>query len=288
MYDVLVGVDGSDGSRVALRWAAGLAARLNLPLRAVWAWQYPADATLSFGEMDLPSPERADELIEHQMQHLLADVLGEAAAAVTTTVGRGPAAGALLRAADDRPPEMIVVGTRGLGGFRGLLLGSVSRQLCEHAPYPVTVVPHATPTSPARFETIVAGIDGSDDGARALTYASRLAVTCGADLVVAHATGPGEVVHPRGVELHVDLDVRRDLVEEWCQPLRDADTPYRVAVIEGDARTALLDVTDRRGADLLVVGSRGHGTVARLVLGSVASGLVHHTHVPVTVVPRPR
>jgi nucleotide-binding universal stress UspA family protein len=287
MDSVLVGVDGSEDSRTALRWAANTAEALQLPLRAMWAWHYPTDAILSIGSIDLPDPHRADELIETQLRHLLTDVLGEDAEDVSVEVGRGPGAGALLRAAEDGP-TMIVVGSRGLGGFRGLLLGSVSRQLAEHAPCPVTIVGRTAPVGDGHLETIVVGIDGSKDADRALMFAADLAARTEAELVVANAAGPGEVVHPRDVEPHVDLAKRRELVEQWCAPLDERGLDYHLAVVAGDARTALLEIADDRRADLLVVGSRGHGPVTSLLLGSVASSLTQHSELPVTIVPHAR
>jgi nucleotide-binding universal stress UspA family protein len=164
----------------------------------------------------------------------------------------------------------------------------VSRQVVEHATCPVTVVRRTAPLPPVRLETVVVGTDGSPHAARAMRFAADIAAKAEAELVVANATGPGDVVHPRGVEPHIDLDARRGLVEEWCGPLRDAGVGYEVVVVEGDARTSLLDLARDRVADLLVVGSRGHGPVTQLLLGSVASSLVQHSELPVTIVPHPR
>ncbi len=287
MTSVLAGVDGSEDSRTALRWAAVVADALRLPLRVLWAWQYPTDALLTVGKIALPSPARFDELVETQLSDLVVEVLGDSAADVVLEVGRGPAAAALLGAAEDGP-AMIVVGSRGMGGFKGLLLGSVSRQLAEHAPCPVTIVRHMAPVPPVRLETIVAGTDGSQDAARALSCAADIAARAGAELVVAHATGPGEAVYPLGVPPQVDLDVRWQRVEEWCAPVRAAGVDYEIAVVEGDTRTALLDLARDRAADLLVIGSRGHGPVGQLLLGSVASSLAQHSELPVTIVPAER
>jgi nucleotide-binding universal stress UspA family protein len=287
MTSVLAGVDGSEDSRTALRWAAVVADALRLPLRALWAWQYPTDALLTVGKIELPSPVRFDALIETQLSDLVVEVLGDKAADVALEVGRGPAAAALLGAAEDGP-AMIVVGSRGMGGFKGLLLGSVSRQLAEHARCPVTIVRHRAPVPPVRLETIVAGTDGSQDAARGLRCAADIAAKAGAELVVAHVTGPGEAVYPMGIQPQVDLDVRWERVEEWCAPLRAMGVDYEVAVVEGDTRTALLDLARDRSADLLVIGSRGHGPVGQLLLGNVASSLAQHSELPVTIVPAER
>jgi nucleotide-binding universal stress UspA family protein len=287
MRSVLAGVDGSEDSRTALRWAAVLADALRLPLRVLWAWQYPIDAVLTVGKIELPSPVRFDELVERQLSDLVAEVLGDRAVDVVLEVRRGSAAAALLDTAKNGPAT-IVVGSRGLGGFKGLLLGSVSRQLAEHAPCPITIVRHMAPVPPVRLETIVAGTDGSEDAARGLRYAADIASKAGAELVVAHATGPRQAAYPLGVPPQADLDVRWERVEEWCDPLRAMGVDYEIAVVEGDTRMALLDLARDRAADLLVIGSRGHGPVGQLLLGSVATSLAQHSELPLTIVPAER
>ena len=291
MTSVLVGIDGSENSKVALAWAATLAQALGLPLRTLWAWQYPADTVVSVGEVVLDEPARVDELVGAQLRALVTDVLGQPSGKVTAQVARGPAAAALLRSAQ-ASPAMIVVGSRGLGGFKGLLLGSVSRQLAEHAPSPVTIVPPAASTRPRRLEHLMVAVDGSTGANRALTFGAELASKANAELVAAHALAP----HPEvGVDLSPpptdplpSLAAGRELLEDWCAPLRDAGVAYRTAVVRGDARTALLEAARDRGADLLIVGSRGRGAVTKLLLGSVAASLIRHSDRPVTVVPHQR
>jgi nucleotide-binding universal stress UspA family protein len=143
----------------------------------------------------------------------------------------------------------------------------------------------AAPRNRGELTRIVVGIDGSPEAEHALMFAADLAARVDAELVVANAAGPGAVVHPRDVEPHVDLDIRRELVEGWCAPLEGRELPYRIAVVAGDARYALLDVANDRAADLLVVGSRGLGPPANLLLGSVATSLEQHSELPVMIVP---
>jgi nucleotide-binding universal stress UspA family protein len=279
MDEVLVGIDGSEGSVSALRWAAGVADAVGARLRVVSAWEYPPDAVVSIGRLELTPADDADDQLELQLRALLADLDLGADDRVVIEALRGPPVVALLRATNE-DVRMLVVGSRGLGGFAGLRLGSVSRQLCEHAPRPVTVVRRGVATSPV-LRTIVVGADGSDDAARAMMFAGRLATDVGAELVVAHATGSRDAQRDRPVE----LDTRREWVEEWCEPLREADVHYRIEVVRGDPRSAVLEVARDTSADLVVVGSRGRGVVAKMVLGSVAAALVEHCEVPVTVLP---
>jgi nucleotide-binding universal stress UspA family protein len=284
MDHVLIGVDGSEDSRTALRWGVGLADTLGSPVHVTRAWQYPSDAILSVGRLQLPTAEVATARIESELQALLDETLAGRATEVDVEVARGPATGVLLRAAESEPVT-VVVGSRGLGGFKGLLLGSVGRQLAEHAHCPVTIVRVSEPLAPFRLRTVVAGHDGSPNAARAVEVAAELAVKAGAELVVASAAPPAAGERLRSGEPRTHLAARRDLVEDWCAPLRASGIEYRTAVVEGDARSALLEIAADRHADLLVVGSRGRGPVAKLLLGSVASSLAQHGTLPVTIVP---
>ena len=286
MDSVLIAVDGSKDSRIALRWGAHIATRLGLTLKVVQAWQYPSDAILSIGRIELPPPDLAEEHIEAQLRLLVDHELGPDPdpERIDIEVARGPAANVLLHAID-ADTRMAVVGSRGLGGFKGLLLGSVSRQVIEHAVCPVTVVGPAVIVDPVQLETMVVAIDGSTHGARALRFAAALAPSVNAKLVVAHALPPTASDQREIGEPRRRLDARRDLVEEWCGPLREAGIDHQIVVVEGDARSALLEVAHDREADLLVVGSRGLGPVAKLLLGSVASSLAQHGELPVTIVP---
>jgi nucleotide-binding universal stress UspA family protein len=136
---VLVGVDGSASSQMALRWALAEGGRRQAPVAVLHAWEVPAIVGPAGGgyPYDTEALDRA--------AHALVDRLVDGAAAEATgvaverrVVGGGPAAG-LLDAARDA--TLIVVGRRGLGGFRRLLLGSVSDHVARHAPCPVVVMP---------------------------------------------------------------------------------------------------------------------------------------------------
>jgi len=284
MDSMLIGVDGSEDSRVALRWAIHVANELGLRLKVIQAWQYPSDAILSIGRIELPPPDQAEEHLGSQLRQLVDHEVGADPERIDIEVARGPAAGVLLRAID-ADTRMAVVGSRGLGGFKGLLLGSVSRQIIEHAACPVTVVGPTVLADPVRLETIVVAIDGSTHAAQALRFTAEIAPLVAAKVVVAHAIPPTTSDQREVGEPQRRLDARRDLVEEWCGPLRQAGIDHQIVVVEGDARSALLEVAYDRQADLLVVGSRGLGPVAKLMLGSVASSLAHHGDLPVTIVP---
>lgn len=124
---ILVGIDGSDNSCRALDWAVGLAERVDAEVLAVHA----------LGLLDQLTPDEVTEAFESRWCAALdASTIGSHRRVVD-----GPPSMALLRVADEEPVDLIVVGTRGVGGYTELLLGSTSLNLIQHAAVPVTVIP---------------------------------------------------------------------------------------------------------------------------------------------------
>ncbi|GHF94680.1 universal stress protein [Streptomyces filamentosus] len=134
---IVVGVDGSEPSLKALKWAAGQAALTGDELHAVISWEYPASwATLMPGVPLEFDPERlARQILDQSLEQALTP---EQAAAATRTVVGGNAAQALVDQA--KGAELLVVGDRGYSGFKAAVLGSVSSNVTQHAPCPVVVV----------------------------------------------------------------------------------------------------------------------------------------------------
>ena len=131
---VVVGVDGSDPSKLALRWAARIAAAEDAHVDAVMAWQMPTLAYASLGPIvDM------QHAMEEALKHAVDDVFGEQRPnGMQLRTIQGGGAAVLLDASRDA--LMVVVGSRGRGGFAGLLLGSVSAKVAEHAECTVLIV----------------------------------------------------------------------------------------------------------------------------------------------------
>lgn len=139
MGKIVVGVDGSAGSRHALHWAYTEAALRSDSLEVVTVWQYPVTTTLpAFGVM--PTPDDLGAEARSSLVEIITDekIPPNGDVEITTLVAEGTAAHALLDAAKDA--ELLVVGSRGHGGFTGLLLGSVSQQCVIHSRCPVVIV----------------------------------------------------------------------------------------------------------------------------------------------------
>jgi nucleotide-binding universal stress UspA family protein len=272
---VVVGVDGSDPSNVALRWAADEAVRCAAPLRLLhaagpWACDIPFS----------PAPEMVESL--HEAGREILDQAAEQVRArhprlrVTTVLGVEPPAVALRRASE--AAGEVVVGHRGRGGFTSLLLGSVGLHTVGYASCPVVVVRDGE--RPERRE-IVVGIDLSEHAAPALRYAFEAAVRRGARLRVVYAWCP-----PEGPYAVLEVG---ELAGAARQVAREAVAPWRerypqVTVAENAPRDHPVKalVAASEDADLVVVAARGHTAVR---LGSVSHVLVHHAHCPVAVVP---
>ena len=140
---IVVGVDGSDGSERALAWAIDEARLRRDTVRAVTAWSVPVIVAGSgMAPVVLPDDEfqeGARSTLDRTVDAAIAAAQGELPP-IERVLARGPAATVLLEAAEGA--DLLVVGTRGRGGFTGLLLGSVSQQCAHHAQCPVVVVPH--------------------------------------------------------------------------------------------------------------------------------------------------
>jgi nucleotide-binding universal stress UspA family protein len=139
MSKIVVGVDGSAEAMEALRWALGEAQLRGAALQVVHAWQFPPPG---IGPFAGPYDGELIQALRHDAEHLVERALREAEVPdgihVEKTVVEGAAAPTLVEVAADA--DLLVVGSRGHGGFTGLLLGSVSQQCAQHARCPVVIV----------------------------------------------------------------------------------------------------------------------------------------------------
>ena len=139
------------------------------------------------------------------------------------------------------------------------------------------------------FRRLVAGVDGSTGSRRALEWTAELGASTGAEVLAVHVLTYN---HEFLRDVTADTmrtwrrDLLRDLETSWTQPLNAIDVRHTCHVVEADsASEGLLDIASRAGADLIVVGSRGHGGIADRVLGGVSYRVTHRALQPVVVVP---
>lgn len=279
---VLVGIDGSESALDAVRWAAREAGRRRTGLRLVTAfgWMPVHDED---DPLQLVPPAR-DELRAAAEQHLAAAAAEATAIAPDVAVTGDLLSGypAVVLVAESASAQLVVMGDRGLGGFEGLLVGSVAPALAAHAECPVVVVRGLG----ADGGPVVVGFDGSPTSEAALGFAVEAAVALRAPLVAVHAWQDVAVGEGRGRLLYTD-----SVAKEARTRLDDALAPWRAkhpelviepVVVRDRAAEALVHRSAE--AQLVVVGSRGRGALAGLLLGSVSQAVLRHAACPVAVV----
>jgi nucleotide-binding universal stress UspA family protein len=280
---VVVGLDGSDHAHAALRFALGEASRRGHRLDVVAVWDVPVTLYPHALVLDAePFEAHADEILGQAVEAIAE--WGADGVDVRTHRMRGDAATQLLDIAADA--ELLVVGARGAGGFAGLLVGSVADRCVHAAGVPVAVV-RSRAEAPGARRRVVVGVDGSTGSVVALTWAADAATRMGATLEVVHAYVLPHVVSPVGAIVAVDpmeLHSSSEALIAQMTGRLPADGPRITPVAALGSPAAVLAET-AEGADLLVVGARGHGALRRLLLGSVSTQCVHHAPCPVVVVP---
>jgi nucleotide-binding universal stress UspA family protein len=283
---VVVGIDGSVTSRYALEWAIEEVRLRPRPLHLLHACGWPLlDLPLGPDLYRLPAGQHIRDDVHAVAEKVLADAAShvDPAIRVTTEVSSDLPGRALLTAS--RTAATVVVGSRGAGGFVGLLLGSVAEQVAAHASCPVVVVrPAPVPGGP-----VVVGVDGSPGSRAALRYAAEHASARGVILRAVHAwrwpvsSGPGDQVPLVYDQEALAVEEDRVLAEALAGLDEDfPDLPVERRLVRGRAVPALVDAA--ADAALTVVGSRGHGGFTGLLLGSVSHQVLHHAAGPVAVV----
>jgi nucleotide-binding universal stress UspA family protein len=275
----LDGSDGSDGSASALRWANSIAAARNERVVPVAAWHVPLPIWLMSVRRAV-DVDRAGIKAEVEV-HAAAEIeaLGEHASVDAPVVVEGHPAPTLCAMAGLGTP--LVVGRRGIGELKHHLLGSVSQYLATHSEGPVVVVPDDWQDAPLR--RIVVGFDGSDHAAEALRWALAVAPDeAEIEVLVAIDVIPWlspELVVERHPEAALAARERIAAVADQIDPVGRAGRNF---VLHGPRQALAEALTD---ADLVVVGPRGVGGLARAVLGSVTMWLLHDATCPVAIVP---
>ncbi|MFI6226939.1 universal stress protein [Micromonospora echinospora] len=274
---VVVGVDGSPESLGAAEHGARAAALRSRPLHLVHGYLHPLGYGVPVNPYDLGLPEPSDEA-RTMLEKTAADLRGrwpELTVEVRQVAG-GP--GATL-VEESRRAELVVVGSRGLGGFAGLLLGSVSAQVAGHAHCPVLVVRPADRQVTADGPVLV-GLDGSELAELAVGHAAEEAARRGVPLVLTHVAAPDA----RSADSAGDGQTADRLLAETAATVRQRHPELAVAervLRAAEPASALVEAS--ADAALVVVGSRGRGGFAGLLLGSVSQALVQHARCPVLV-----
>ncbi|GAA3932754.1 universal stress protein [Actinomadura viridis] len=277
---VVAGTDGSAHAERAVAWAADEAALRGLPLRIVH--------TLARWGKDMPvrPPRDAEEALPTVGQRLLDEAARQARErhpdlAVTTELLRESMPFALRDEAGGA--FEIVLGHRGLGGFRSLLLGSTALRVAGRTEGPVVIVRGRV--LPAYGE-ITLGVDPFEEQTASLEYAFEAAAVRGARLRAVHAFQLAAPDDPAVTPDDVAAVAREELAKVLA-PLTERFPQVEVVqqVVQDHPVNALVDLSEN--TDLLVLGAHGHTALGGLLLGAISHGVLHHAHCPIAIV-RPR
>jgi len=287
---IIVGVDGSPVSQVAVDWAAHTAALRGVALKLVHVLNPPV--VMAFPEVPMPSgylqwqEDAGREVLANAVktaeEAALAVGTGSRPITVTTEMISGSSVPVLAELSGRA--QMIVVGSRGRGALARGLLGSVSTGLLHHATCPVAVVHDEDPLIPHPSKaSVVVGVDGSPASERAVEIAFEEASFRGVDLVAVHVWSDTGILEFPGVDWSVLQSGADETLAErlagWGE--RYPDVLVRRVVVADRPAHQLLE--QAKAAQLLVIGSHGRGGFAGMVLGSVSTSVANAARIPVIV-----
>lgn len=289
--DIIVcAVDGSEAAKTAVRWAANAAVKRGVPLRLVSSYSMPQ---FLYAEGMVPPQELYDDLEAETMEKIdEARAVAEDFAPgveVSHQIEEGSPIDMLLDLSEQC--TMIVMGSRGLGGLSGMVMGSVSAAVVSHGACPVVVVREDNDvTEETKYGPIVVGVDGSGVSQRAIEHAFREADARGAELVAVHTWMDMQVqaslagLAAAQQEWKVVEEEQNALLGHrlagWSEKFPDVKVT-RVVTRDRPVR-ALCDAAE--GAQLLVVGSHGRGGFRGMLLGSTSRALLQAAPCPLMVV----
>ena len=291
---ILLATDGSEESAHAGRMAAALSEKTGSGLHVVYVEPLPHPYALS--EATIYYPEMHDEVRQEAYQKAREKVAAEVEKIEATCKVAGSHAlighpdAEILHLAEEIGAGLVVVGSRGLGPVRRLLVGSVSSSVVRHAHVPVLVVRDGGDTLPAR---ILLAADGSAESRLAVRAAAELSEKTGAEVHVAHVLPSPERMY--GPHFY-SADAKGSLLERVEREAREflgrqaeeiSSAGGKVGgtrLASGNAPAEIVKLAEELHADLTVLGSRGLGGVRRALMGSVSEAVVRHVHNPVLVV----
>lgn len=279
---ILVGTDGTPEGTAAVRWAAREAANRGATLQILHAfdWDYLSARYGAGAELLDLARQMADAVTtdaDAQARSVAPTVQTEILAVI------GNAAPRLLEAAEQA--DLVVLGNRGRGGFASLLLGSVSQRVATHAPCPVVVVRGRDDVTDG---PVVVGVDDSPHADGVLAAGFELASAWHRDLVVVRTYLPpmplwiGDVPVDGYPHVGDDAAEHRE-VEQLVAGWRDKYPEVKTEVLVSRDSPASVLVGVSQTAGIVVVGSRGRGSIAGVLLGSTGLQLLHHAHCPVMI-----
>jgi nucleotide-binding universal stress UspA family protein len=285
---ILLCSDGSAQSLQAAHAAADIACKTGAQLILLTVFDDTAAATPYLGAWEMGvNPEalaRYAAEVQQDTERRTGKIIEEAGLSYRLMREMGHPVDAIVEAAERKHADLIVLGSRGMGVWRSLVLGSVSDGVAHHAPCPVLIVRGQY----KGFQSILVGSDGSNAAQEAVEAAMQLTHAFGSDLTVLNVFEALETytgVPTDDLDPDVYAERVRTVVAKRAQcAAEEVEVPYQVTQQVGHPAQTLVQTADKDQADLIVVGSRGLGPFKSLLLGSVSDRVLHHAHCPVLIV----
>lgn len=287
---VVVAVDGSPAAENAVRWAANTANKRGIPLQLATSYTMPQ---FLYAEGMVPPQELFDDLQNEAMGKIddARRIAHEVAPEIKIghTIVEGSPIDMLLEIS--KTSTMIVMGSRGLGGLSGMVMGSVSAAVVSHAECPVVVVREDNPLDETtKYGPVVVGVDGSDVSQQATEVAFAEAEARGSELIAVHTWMDMQMQSSLAGVTAAQADWNEieqqqvGLLEERLQPLVEQypNVPVKKVITRDRPVRALAEQAD--GAQLLVVGSHGRGGFKGMLIGSTSRALLQSAPCPLMVV----
>lgn len=288
--DVVVAVDGSAASDNAVRWAANTAVKRDVPLRLASSYTMPQ---FLYAEGMVPPQELYDDLQRETLRKI------EDAREIALSVGPDLKIGHVVAEGSpidmlldmSRDYGMIVMGSRGLGGLSGMVLGSVSGAVVSHASCPVVVVRDDNNVSEdTKYGPVVVGVDGSEVSRRATEVAFEEAQARGCELIAVHTWIDSQMQAPvAGFSISDERweaveQEKSEFLENYLHEFAQAypDVQVRKIITQDRPVRALTEAAE--GAQLLITGSHGRGGFKGMLLGSTSRALLQSAPCPMMVV----
>jgi nucleotide-binding universal stress UspA family protein len=286
---ILLATDGSEEAQLALSTAVDVATSTNSELHVVTVMGGRA-YHMEMQEIVDQLRQRGKQMLDEQVKK--AEARGGEVRQAHVRLVEEHRDRAIVELAEELEVGLIVMGSRGLGGLRRALMGSVSDSVVRHAHCPVLVVRWKPVVFPAK---ILVATDGSEEATLATRIAADLAARTGSELHVTHVgrvlTHGGPVginvgALPAGSQELLDREAK-ELLEAHLERMRDAgESVVEAHLMSGRADEEIIFLAEQVGADLVVVGSRGLGGLRRALMVSVSDSVVRHAHCPVLLVRR--
>jgi nucleotide-binding universal stress UspA family protein len=301
---ILLATDASKEAGLAARTAADLADKTSSELHVVHVLDvtssylaYPAAASFDGTELEDPvleedlrriSEQRAGEMLNAEAERIRSAGVKPA----QTYLREGVVPQEIVALAEETGAGLIVMGSRGLGGMRRTLTGTVSDSVVRHAPCPVVVVRG----DPLSFPTkILLATDGSEDANLASSTAADLAKSTNSELHVVYVGGMPSVLYepPGAIALDPDLQSSMEVAAEEAAKARLKEQAHKISEAGGEitqthvragyADAEIVGLAEELAVGLIVMGSRGRGGLRRALMGSVSDSVVRHAHCSVLV-----